>query len=347
MLNILKYSHLSAKISGMKGKMLTENDYLAMMSKKNVSEVASYLKNETYYADAFQTLNDKDVHRDYLEVMLVRAEISDALRIAKYLRGDDKKIYRYVYRKQEIEDLKNMLRTLQMGRSLSEIDRKTLFISKYSKIDFNESLKAKTIVELIDTVRGTKFYGILKPLILEENKIDLFSAEMSLDMYYFDRLLLQLKATKSDQEREIFKTLIGAQADIKNILWIYRGKKYYDINKELLYRYLIPLSYKLRKDDLAKMLEAKDEDEVTEWVLETKYKNILGKWPRHWEHDFFKYLAKVESKIVRRFPHSLAPVVGYIILKELEISNIIAIIEGIRYQVASEDIRSQLIGRSL
>ncbi|MBC7959476.1 MAG: V-type ATPase subunit, partial [Vallitaleaceae bacterium] len=182
MITMFKYSHLSAKISAMKGKMLSEDDYLAMISKKNVLEVATYLKNETYYSTAFQTLNEKDVHRDYLEVMLVRAEITDALKIAKYLTGKDKKIYRYVYRKQEIEDLKKMLRTLQMGKRLTDIDRKTLFISKYSKIDFNETLRARNITELVESIRGTKFYGILKPLILEENKIDLFSAEMALDM---------------------------------------------------------------------------------------------------------------------------------------------------------------------
>lgn len=347
MINIFKYSHINAKISAMKGRMLKEEDYLAMMSKKNVSEVASYLKNETYYADAFVSVNEKDIHRDYLEVMLIRAEITDALRIAKYLDGEDKKIYRYVYRKQEIEDLKNMLRTLQMGHSLSEIDRKSLFISKYSKINFNESLKARTIIELVNSIRGTKFYGILKPLIIEDNKIDLYSAEMALDMYFYDRLLVQIKASKNVEEKEIISTLLGTEADIKNILWIYRGKKYYNINKELLYRYLIPFSYKLKKEELTKMVEAKDEKEVVEVVLATKYSKILDQWPRHWEYDFNKYMVKVEAKIGRLFPYSLAPIVGYIILKELEIDNIIAIIEGIRYQVTSENIRSQLIGRSL
>lgn len=327
--------------------MLKEDDYLAMMNKKNVSEVAAYLKNETYYEKSFQSIKDKEVHRELLEVMLIRAEITDALRIAKYLTGEDKKIYRYVYRKQEIEDLKNMLRTLQMGKSLSEIDRLTLFISKYSKIDFNEALKARTIVELVDSIRTTKFYGILRPLILEENKIDLFSAEMALDMYFYNRLVGQLKATRSNQEKEIFSALLGTEADFKNILWIYRGKKYFNVSKELLYRYLIPLSHKLKQEDLHKMIEAMDENEVAEVVSESAYKNVLGKWPRHWQQDFSRYLVKVENKMVKAFPYSLAPVVGYIILKELEIDNIIAITEGIRYQVASEVIRDQLIGRSL
>ncbi|MBC7960752.1 MAG: V-type ATPase subunit, partial [Vallitaleaceae bacterium] len=211
----------------------------------------------------------------------------------------------------------------------------------------NETLRARNITELVESIRGTKFYGILKPLILEENKIDLFSAEMALDMYYYNRLIGQLKPSMQDKEGEILRKLFGAEADLKNILWIYRGKKYYNINKDILNRYLIPLSDKLQKEELNKLVEANDDVEVIELIQNTFYKDVLTGNPKKWEHEFLQYLLKVERKNVRFFPFSLAPVVGYIVLKELEINNIISIIEGIRYSVPSEDIRDQLIGRSL
>ena len=49
MLGMFKYGDLSTKIRGMKGKMLTSYDYEQMMLKRNVNEVALYLKNNTYY----------------------------------------------------------------------------------------------------------------------------------------------------------------------------------------------------------------------------------------------------------------------------------------------------------
>lgn len=344
MIKIFKYSHLSSKIRAMKGKMLSEDDYKNMMQKSSVSEIATYLKSNTYYGESLQDLNENNVHRGYLEILLYRAEISDALKIARYLKGNDKLIYRYVYRKQEIEDLKKMLRTLQMGKELKEIDKKTLFISKYSKINFNETLTAKTIHELIESVKGTNFYSILKPLLLDENNIDLFSAEMALDMYYYNKLMGQQKKEVRGKDSEIVGSIIGAEADLRNILWIYRGKKYYETNKEVLYRYLIPLSYKLKKQELMKMVEAKDEKEVIELVQSTYYKSYLGNDPSLWEHEFLLYLLKVQYKNIQSYPYSLAPIVGYIVIKEMEIDNIIAIIEGVRYQVTPEEIRKQLIG---
>ncbi|PKM52403.1 MAG: hypothetical protein CVV02_01235 [Firmicutes bacterium HGW-Firmicutes-7] len=347
MMKIFKHSHLSSKIRAMKGKMLSEDDYRNMMVKSSVNEIAAYLKSNTYYGETLKDLNEKSVHRGYLEILLYRAEISDTLKIARYLKGKDKLIYRYVYRKQEIEDLKKMLRTLQMGKHLEEIDRQTLFISKYSKINFNESLKSKTVDELIQSVKGTNFYNILKPLLIDSTHIDLFSAEMALDLYYYNKLMSQLNKEVRGKDRDIVSSIIGAEADLRNILWIYRGTKYYNTNKEILYRYLIPLSYKLKKQELMKMVEAKDEQEVIEMVQETYYRNYLGVDPNLWEHEFIMYLLKIQYKNVQSYPYSLAPIVGYIVIKEMEINNIIAIIEGVRYQVPPDEIRKQLIGHIL
>lgn len=347
MLKIFKYSHLSAKIRAMKGKMLSEDDYDKLIKKNNVSEVAAYLKYETYYSDALKDLNEADVHRGFLEILLYRAEITDSLKIARYLKGNYKTIYRFVYRKYEIEDLKKLLRTLQMGKSLTEIDRKILFISKHSKINFNETLKATNIRELVDSVKGTNFYNILNGLIIDDYHIDLFAAEMALDLYYFNKLIEQLHTIIGSGEKEIVTSIFGAEADLKNILWIYRAKKYYDTNKEMLYRYLIPLSYKLKKQELIKMVEANDIDELIAVVLETYYKKYLDDNPNLWEHQFLRYLLQIQDRNIIKSPYSLAPIIGYIVIKELEIRNIIAIIEGIRYKVEPLEIKQHLIGHTL
>lgn len=342
-MNVFKYSHLSSKISAMKGNMLSEDDYQNMMFKRNVSEIAAYLKNNTYYSQALKDLNDQDVHRDYLEMLLYRAEISDVLKIARYLKGNDKEIYRYVYRRLEIEDLKKMLRTLQMGRSLDSIDRRILFISKYSKINFDKALMSKNIIELIESVKGTNFYNILKPLVISENQIDLFSAEMALDLYYYRRLTIHLNTVINSSNIKTIAPLFTAEADFRNIVWIYRGKKYYNLNKEILYRYIIPLSYKIKKQDIIRMVEAKDEAEIISIIHSTYYKNYLGKEPNRWEHEFLRYLLSIQQIKIQKDPYSLAPIVGYVIKKETEIFNIIAIIEGVRYKVTYDEIKKQLI----
>lgn len=344
MFKIFKYSHLTTKIRAMQGKMLTKEDYEQMILKKSVKDVAIYLKNNTYYAQALEDLNENDVHRGHLEILLYRAVIVDALKIARYLKGHEKTIYRYVYRKQEIEDLKKILRTLQMGKSLDELDRNTLFISKHSVIDFTKSLKAKNIEEFVETVKGTNFYPILKPLIIDENTIDIFAAEMALDMYFFKRVMNQVETIVTGRDKIIVETAFGLEAEFRNLLWIYRGKKYYNINKEMLYRYLIPYRNKIKNKEYAKMIESQDEEELLEVLEKGFFSKIIDFREDNWESQFIGYLEKHQIKNMKLYPFSIAPIVGYIYVKEVEIINITTIIEGIRYKVSPTEIRKYLAG---
>ncbi|MFP4697905.1 MAG: V-type ATPase subunit [Eubacteriales bacterium] len=341
---MFKYSHLASKISAMKGKMLKQTDYEILVYQKTVRDAAIYLKNQTYYMDLLKDLDENNVHRGYLEILLNQSLVNDELKIARYLKGNEKKTYRYVYRKQEIEDIKKMLRFLQMGKSVKNIDKNLFFISKYSVIDFDKLFKVNNIEELVDGLKGTNFYNILKPLIIDENRIDLFAAEMALDMYYYKKTDKQLVAGIRGKNKKILKKLLGIEVDMKNILWIYRSKRYYKTPKELIYRYIIPYQYKLSKKELSKMIEVKTTQEFLDLLRDTKYSFDVGKEKIKKEKTFLEVQLSHYKKYMKDNPFSMAPISVYIFMKEIEISNITTIIEGIRYQVEPNEIKQLVIG---
>lgn len=344
MLGMFKYGDLSTKIRGMKGKMLSSYDYEQMMLKRNVNEVALYLKNNTYYKDALSNLTNNDVHRGQLEVLLYRAVVTDALKIAKHLTGAEKKIYRYIYRKLETEDVKKMLRTLQMGQKLSELDRSTLFVSRYSKIDFNLSLEATTITALVESLKGTNFYPILRPLINEKGGMDIFTAEMVLDLYYYQKTAKQVKKMATGKDKELLENLFGLEADFKNIFWIFRARKYYNLSKEMIHRYMIPYNYKLNNEVLNEMIEAMDMNGILKLIDQTYYGKIIDFREDKVELQFLSYMHKIQQRSMRTEPFSIAPIIGYMYLKELEVLNITNIVEGIRYGVEPDKIHEYLAG---
>lgn len=343
-MSITKYGDLSTKIRAMKGKMLSELDYDALMAKANVKEVALHLKNHTYYKDALKNLDENDVHRGRLEVLLYRDVVHDALKIAKHLRGEEKRIYRYIYRRLEIEDVKKMLRYLHMGKSLEEVDRETLFISRYSRIDFNKALSAKTIPELVESLKGTKFYIVLKPLVTREGSMDVFFAEMVLDLYYFQKTTKQVKKMDRGRDKELLEVLFGHEADYTNIYWIYRTKRFYNLNRELVIRYLIPYNYKLNKDILNDMVDARNVEELVGLINKTFYGRIMDMESGQAELQFFKYMYRIQQRNMRIAPFTIAPIIGYMYLKEQEVRNITNIVEGIRYDVEPDIIRQYLAG---
>lgn len=343
MSDLLKYSDLTTKIKAMRGKMLKQEDFRELLQLQNVKEIAIYLKNHTYYREDLMDLNENDIHRGHLEVMLYRSVIRDTLKIAKHLEGSEKKFYRYIYRKLEIEDIKKMLRTLERGKRLEDIDKQTMFINRYSRLDFTKALQCTTVSELIESFHETNFYLILKPLLTKEGELDLFSAEMALDLYYYNQTSKQVKKMPLGDDREMLDELFGIEADIKNILWIYRAKKYYALSKEMIYRYLIPGHHRLQKQQLQDLIEA-DLDKYMLLLKETFYKNIIVFPSEQAELQYIHYMYKVQKHSMKVNPFSLASVIGYMYLKETEVLNITNIVEGIRYKMNKEDIRKYLTG---
>lgn len=342
MMNMLNYTHLVTKIRVMQGKMLKDEDFTALIDMKSVKEIGLYLKNHTYYQEHFEGLSEDAFHRGDLEVMLYRAMLRDALKIATYLKGNEKDLYRFVYRKQEVEDIKKMMRSLQMGKPLSELNRKTLFISRYSHIDFDVSLAAKDMKALIQSLEGTNFHGILEPLVIGDAKINLFAAEMALDLYYYKQLVQTIRKRITGKDKEILEMSIGLDVDFRNIMWIYRGKKYYDIRKEFLYAYMLPGGYHLNKNKIVELVEADSAAKVLQILKKGPYAEIVDFEKSNWDNSFYKYYGKKQKHLMRLLPHTFVPIVGYIFIKEIEIMNLTTIIEGVRYNVERASIESYL-----
>ena len=66
-------------------------------------------------------------------------------------------------------------------------------------------------------------------------------------------------------------------------------------------------------------------------------KSFYGKYidfdSGHWGNGFFRYASFIYRSNIRMRPFTIAPMVDYIFLKEIEIVNLTTIIEGVRYHI--------------
>jgi V/A-type H+/Na+-transporting ATPase subunit C len=344
MSDLFKYASLSAKIHGMKSRMLTNEDFAQLVNMQNVSEIASYLIENTSYKDTLESINLSDVHRGQIEVLLYNSVIEDSFKIEKQLSGSNKRLFRFFYRKLEIEDVKKMIRTLQMGKTLDELDQTTLFISKYSRINFTETLAAKTVVELVESLRNTNFYAILKPLIQGNQTIDVFASEMALDLYYYQKTTKQVNKMLPGKDKELLQEFFGLDQDFKNIMWVYRAIKVYNLSREMKIRYIIPYFYKINLEILTQMIDATNENELLNIIKSTYYGKVINFDAPFIEVQFLNYMNDYIKGLMKKNEFSIAPCVGYIYIKEMEALNIINIIEGIRYKIDAQTFSNYLVG---
>ena len=66
------------------GNRLTQKDYKALLKCNNVTSVVSYLKSHTKYADVLSKLNENEIHRGQLEVLLKQKVFYDFDSLCRY-----------------------------------------------------------------------------------------------------------------------------------------------------------------------------------------------------------------------------------------------------------------------
>jgi len=340
LIDIIKYSSISTKIKGMFSKLLTEEDYKNLIEKKSVNEVAEYLKNRTSYSDLLSKVNVSMIHRGQLEKVLINQMINDYQKIFHHIRGKVKGFIKLIYDKYEIENLKVIFRILESGESINLKEDSFTFLKDNEGIRISKLMESKNSKQLITNLKGTVYYDVLKDYENSTTFLNLFNIETTLDQYYFFLLLKkEKKLLKAEDEIVVHETLTK-QIDIMNLLWIYRSKKYFNMNREEIFNNMLQNKSKLPKEVIRNLVDCKDDKQFLVLAKKTRYSDIfLENNQDSFEENYNHYMYKLNIKYMRNHSYSIGAIISFIHLKELEIGNIISITEGIRYNIEKEDIK--------
>lgn len=340
-----QYSAISAKLKAMHGTYLTMQDYEQLLTKHTVGDVCAYLKNNTGYRKVLRNVNDREIHRLDLEVHLQRELREEYKRMYNFMNLSQRKMLRFWFEREEIEFMKRGLRYIFNGekRGIPNFqDTITPFFREHTKIDLEAMEKARGFAEFAEACKDTIYYDILKRATAVE--ADIFGVVMLLDSFYYQSLWASKEKYMSTEDARYFSEYVGRNIDMLNILWIYRSKKYFNIDSEMIYTYLIPVRYRLSEQDIIKMVEASDFEQVEEYAAKTAYAGLFQRVGDGFfiEESHTKMIYRISKKIYKVAPLSMAAVFAYFNLKQTEIRNLKTIIEGIRYSFNSDAIKEHL-----
>lgn len=345
MLNVIKYGAVSSKTRAMYGRLLDMDDYRELIHKKTVSDIVSYLKHNTHFKAVLSDVDENEIHRGSLENILKQDLVNDYIKLAKFTNGQIKKFIHLMFTKVEIESLKIIFRIFEAGGNAGLVlgDSRILNI-KYDNLDLSKLAMAKDLEQFINELKGTEYYNVLRPFAHEDNETRLFSMEMALDLFYLRTVHDEYKKLKDSNDRKLIREYAGLESDIFNIFWIYRSKTFYNMDNEVIKSYTLPLIYKLNKAAIDAMIKARNFDEFISAVKATPYAFLFDKGNKFFEQSYSEFMYQIHRKRFRTNPFSIACVVSYLRLKEVELSNIISIIEGVRYKLSEDNIKNYVIG---
>ncbi|MCL2224598.1 MAG: V-type ATPase subunit [Defluviitaleaceae bacterium] len=146
----------------------------------------------------------------------------------------------------------------------------------------------------------------------------------------------------SKHGKDSLKRVIGTETDLRNILWIYRLKKYHKINGDAVFSFLNPSSHRLCAAEVSQLARARDMESFAQAVSGGFYGGVFGNLSDFTRGEQ-KLTGAVRSQFQKEYRHeNLAVVCGHLYARHLETKNIRAIAQGKKNELSSQEIFSLL-----
>ncbi len=345
--NLLEYSGISTKIRAMKARLLKAQQFVEIANLRSVPEIAEYLRKNTAYADALETLTEDQIHRGNIEKVLTQSLYHDYTKLYRFCGQKQRRFMKLVMKSYEV-DLIDYCMTIVINRYKKPFDLnyKREFFDRYSQISIEKLITSHTTDELVENLKGTEYYAPLKKL-KDSQDVTLYDYTLTLDLYLFTSTWKEQKKVLKKTDLELFMRDRGSQIDLLNLQWIYRAKKYYNMKPADIYLLLIPIHYKLSTDLVKDLVEAPGLEEFEAAVARTIY-------ARHYNFrqdltieqmylDCLNYLYTLDH---RRNPYSIAAINTYLFLKEEEIKKLTTAIECVRYSLTPGETLAYVGGKT-
>lgn len=326
---------------------LTNDDYDALINCGSIKDIVAYLRTNTHYNVSLEGIQEAAVHRGNLETLLKNKVYEDFAQLCKFEKSIGQHYFEYMMVRNEVERLLIFIRYLIAGTPEKFIFSLPDFFYRHSHIDFVQMTVCKNFDELLQVLSNTDYYKLLLPFRPEKrnNNVDFTAIESVLERYRFYCASEITDKYFSGSEAEELMTIFSMQAELDNLRKIYRAKKYYEFPIDVLKAMLNKQRCFLNKISFEDVVNANDNEEMLKILKKTRYRSYLA------ENDVEDCFDRIADKMLysycrrkMRFSQNATTVMASVIqLFEIEIDNLTNIIEGKRYGIDNDSIKSMLI----
>lgn len=336
---VLSYSGLSTKIRAMQSRLTTMEQFEEILQLSNVTQVAAYLKRMPEYSSKWDALDESTLHRGQIEKLLKKSIFQNFSRIYHFANLEQRKFLDLYSKRYEIRVLKEVMTNIFDHRDTDPVDVSPYrdFFRLHSNIDVDRITACSTMEELISCLKGNEFYIPLSKIQEHETAL-LFDYGMALDLYYFTQIWnVRKKLFKGKDLEEITRTY-GEKFDMLNLQFIQRSKRYFNMDPASIYALLIPMNYKLKKEELTALVEAPTPEDARRIFQKTWYGTRYGQLTVANLEEFYNYILRsILEKEAHRNPYSVAVIYSYLYHKEHEVNRLTIAIECVRYDVQHDE----------
>lgn len=329
---------LIAKSRCLMGMLLTPEQYRELLQSKSLPEAARYLRDHPAYADTFENVDLDRLHRSGLEYLLEQNLVDVYVRFYTFSHGPERHFFASLLKEFEVYYLLEAVRACLAGAESTRLYRLPAFFAHHSDLNFHKIFSSQTPAALLDALAGTEYYKSCAPILSDTQDFDFLLLESALYKHYYQKLYDTEAEMLDHATAAAFREALAYRADLTNLIKIMRLRRFAGLSRGAhranIFSYLIPLRLRLTEDHIAGITSAPGDAEALA-ICDTLFPEFSKLFNiENYQGNITQYYMKRYAKKLSRNPGaSLMVVYGFLILKEIEISNIVHTVEAIRYNL--------------
>ena len=335
----VKYAYITGRVRAMKTKLIPGDMYSRMMS-MDTSEIARYLE-ETQYKDEIDALSKDYSGSELIEHATFANLAKTYQKLARVAIDEPEFLILEYLRRWDVWNIKTLLRGKCSKASDTEIVKYLVPAGELSADRLSELAKKDTVQEIISAFDGTDYASALTGY---DGK-SLASVENALDMLYYFRMERAVGGTLSVGGGLLLK-YVRREIDIRNLITLFRMNKA-GVDAAVIQENLIP-GGKLH-DELSRMAGQpfgeflRGLEGYPFWSSISDVATVDVDAISRIEARLKAYLVRYAWALSNYHPLSILPVLGYMVSKETEVSNIRKIVLGKEAGLPAELIEEQVV----
>ena len=346
-------AYANARVKAMQSDLFSQSKYDSLVSTKDFGELTHEL-NMTVYKDDLATLSVRYSGADLLEAAVHRHLVRVSKTILLLTPDDSKDVVSLILGRWDIRNVSLIITSKALGYPLGQMTDVFLVSSSdfplgpmagvLSFYELKELVDMKDVASVVTW--ASKRYGGDFEMYLEKYRTDgdIGPLLLQLELIYLRRLILSVQGRSGADARVAvaLKSLI----DEKNLIALMKGKQR-GIGVQDMVRYLVEggnytvqfLTDLYRAVNVEELVEGvKQQYDLTEAIPAYRETGLVAL-----ENLLSKKVAQKSIASLKVAPPSLSSIVAYMMLKDLEIENLVKIIRGNDYGVSDKEIRSSLV----
>lgn len=335
---------IGAKLHAMYGRRLTTQNFEEMLHKRSVGEIAAYLKNTARFAGCLTGVQESTIHRGQLEILLGRALFEEVGRLKGYDRGGP--LFRIYYARIELEQITSCIGYLRDGRQEQFLVSVPGYLLDGIGLDLDGMVRARDAAQLARVLDRTRYGKAFRQLLADYHgalpSLSICAARLGLQ-YYQDALGI-VERNYDGAEREQLRHILLTQVEVKNLTVVYRMKRYFGADASRIAQRVIPLYYSVRRRTVERLMAAPDAAAFERLLRETRAARAVNPQDFQFiEHSTAQYRLQMCHKAFQFTTSPAVAFLAFLTMREIELSNVLSIVEGVRYSVPADEIRGLLV----